>query len=246
MEWRDQGIVLSVRKHGETSALVELLTRDHGRHLGLARGGFGKRMRGVLQPGNTVSATWRARLAEHLGNYSVELANARAARVLDNKVSIEALRAIAALTSFSLPERERHIALYDGMEIVFDALDDPEVWPALVVRWELALLDELGFGLDLTKCAGGGPSNDLAFVSPKSGRAVSREMAAPYKERMLPLPKFLLGSQNSVENVDDVLDGLRLTGFFLERRLYRPHDRKLPDARQRLAELLHTAARKAQ
>lgn len=241
MDWSDEGIVLHVRPHGESSAILELLTRDHGRHMGLVRGGGSKRMRGVLQPGNTLSVTWRARLQEHLGSYTAEPLTQRVATVLADRKALAGLTSSAALASAVLPEREAHPRVYDGLTILLDALDAPETWPAVLVRWELGLLEDLGFGLDLASCALTGETQNLAYVSPRSGRAVTAEAAGTYKERLLRLPPFLTGGAQA--SAEDVQDGLRLTGFFLEKRVFAPSDKQLPVPRAGLAEALAAGGR---
>ena len=238
MDWTDDGIVLSARRHGESAAIVSLLTREHGRHPGLVRGGMGRKMRGVLQPGNMVQAHWRGRLAEHLGSYTCELVHAYAATILDTPLQLAALSAACALAETALPEREPHTAVYDGLRVVLDALD-VEWWPSIYVKWELGLLQELGFGLDLSACAATGEVDDLVFVSPKSGRAVSRHAGAPYKGVLLNLPDFLLGG-GGAGDLAQVTDGLKLTGFFLERHVYHG---ALPPARTRLLQKVQGAAR---
>ena len=235
VEWRDEGIVLSARAHGETSAILELFTREQGRYLGLVHGGVGRRMRSVLQPGNKLSAHWRARLSEHLGTFQVELVRPLAGLLMDDPLALLALSAASA-TAGIVPEREAHPALYDGYEVLLETMQDEDIWPAIFVRWELGLLQELGFGLDLTRCAATGSCDDLVFVSPKSGGAVSREAGEPYKERLFRLPAFLIGTQAGEASDGDVAEGLRLTGHFLERHLFAAHERHLPDARIRLME----------
>lgn len=242
MEWSDNAIVLSSRPHGETSAIITVLTAEHGRHAGLVRGGAGRKLRGTLQSGNEVAATWRARLEEHLGTMSLELTRARAATLLDNGARLAGLTAACAMSDAAMPEREPHRAVYDGLLIVLDALADAEeTWPAVYVRWELGLLQELGYGLDLSRCAANGTSDDLAYVSPRTGRAVSRQAAGQWRDRLLPLPAFLLGAQGGAINVEDLRDGLRLTGYFLEHTVLRPQNRKEPQARTRLVELFSSA-----
>ena len=241
MDWADDGIVLSARKHGETAAIVHLLTRRHGRHAGLVRGGVGRRMRGVLQPGNEVRAEWRARLAEHLGNYTVELAKARAAALLDDAERLAGLAAASAVAELTLPEREPHEASYAATRSLLEALEQGgEVWPYVYVRWELGLLAELGYGLDLASCAVTGGVENLAFVSPRSGRAVSEAGAGDYRDRLLRLPGFLLGNGAGDDGNNDpraeIEAGLRLTGHFLEHNVLRPHGLELPAARTRLLE----------
>lgn len=239
MEWNDDAIVLSVRPHGETSAIVEALTREHGRHSGLVRGGASRRARAALQPGNTLHALWRARLAEHLGNFTLELGAARAGTMIESRTALAGLNAFTGIASAALPEREPHANVFVAGEILLDAImaEDFGHWGPLFVRWEAGLLDALGFGLDLTRCAVTGSADDLAYVSPKSGRAVSRDAGAPYRTRLFPLPSFLLGSQNAAPNAEGIADGLRLTEHFLLERVLRPHGRTMPAARHRLGEL---------
>lgn len=232
MEWVDEGIILAVRKHGESSAVVSLLTGGHGRHAGLVRGGAGRGARGILQPGNGVAARWRARLAEHLGTLTCELTHAYAAAALDDADGLAALAAACAVAEAALPEREPCRAVYDGLTALLAAIEGG-VWPAAYVRWELGLLAELGFGLDLGECAVTGRNDQLAYVSPKSGRAVSLAAGEPYKGRLLPLPSFLAGGGNGTATAE-VADGLRLTGHFLERHVFAQAGRPMPAARRRL------------
>ncbi len=237
MEWSDEGVVLSVRPHGETAAVVDLFTRAHGRHLGLVHGGRSRRLRPVLQIGNHVDATWKARLADNLGYFSIELRKGFAAPLMEDPAALAALTSMAALARL-LPERDPHPNLFEITLFVLGYLDDAAVWPALVVRWELALLDELGFGLDLATCAATGTTDDLIYVSPKSGRAVSATAGEPYKNRLLALPGFLrAGAPGSVGRAD-VLAGFALTGFFLEARVLAPHGQPMPEARDRLISYL--------
>ena len=237
MEWRDEGVVISVRTHGETSAVAEVFTRQHGRHLGLVHGGRSRRMRPVLQLGNQLDVEWRGRLAEHLGHFKLELRRGVAAVAMGSAVRLAALTSLCSLLRL-LAERDPHENLYEVTLFVLGYLDDDKVWPALIVRWELALLDELGFGLDLNECAASGARDDLIYVSPKSGRAVSREAGAPYKDRLLALPAFL--TKGAAEDVGstDVAAGLALTAHFLETRVLRPREETLPEARTRLGVML--------
>ncbi|HTO41400.1 MAG TPA: DNA repair protein RecO [Rhizomicrobium sp.] len=239
MEWTDDAIVLSVRAHGETSAIVEALTRHHGRHLGLVRGGGSRKAKPVLQPGNSVQLHWRARLADHLGNYAVEPVRARAGEMLEDRERLIGLNAFTAIARAGLPERETHANVHEAAEILLDAMLTQEFlhWAPLFVRWEAGLLEALGFGLDLSRCAATGSTDDLIYVSPKSGRAVSRVGGADYKDRLLPLPGFLLASQNAQVSRAEVAQGLALTAYFLLERVLQPNGRDLPPARQRLAEL---------
>lgn len=236
MEWSDEGVVLSARKHGETSAIVHLLTRAHGRHAGLVRGGAGRRARGVLQPGNEVAARWRARLAEHLGTYTVELERERASALMDDALRLAGLSAACAVAQVALPEREPHAPLYEGFRALLDALEHSPAWAAVYVRWEVELLKELGFGLDLSRCAVTGAREDLAYVSPRSGRAVSADAAEPYRGKLLKLPGFLLASQGGPGGAAEIADGLALTGHFLERHVLGPARARPPAARTRLVE----------
>jgi DNA repair protein RecO (recombination protein O) len=236
MEFTDTAIVLSARPHGETSAILEALTREHGRHLGLVRGGASRKSKSVLQPGNGVHLHWRARLGEHLGNFTVEPARARAGDMLESRESLIGLNAFAAVASAVLPEREAHAPVFEAAVLLLDAIQASDFahWGALFVRWEAGLLDELGFGLDLTRCASTGTTEDLIYVSPGSGRAVSASAGAPYRERLLILPPFLLGSQNATPDAADVAAGLKLTEHFLLDRVLMPHGREMPAARLRL------------
>lgn len=239
MEWSDEGVILSVRPHGETGAVAEVLTRAHGRHLGLVHGGRSRKLRPVLQTGNHVDLTWKARLADNLGHYALELLTPNAARVMDHPLALTALSAMAELARL-LPERDPHPNLYEVTQFVLGFLDEPQVWPALYARWELALLEELGFGLDLTTCAATGAANDLIYVSPKSGRAVSAAAGEPYKDRLLALPPFLRAGAGGAVTPADIAAGLALTGHFLEVRVMQPRDASLPEVRARLASALRT------
>jgi DNA repair protein RecO (recombination protein O) len=236
MDWSDEGIVLSARPHGESGLIVSLLTRMHGRHAGFVPGGGSRRASPVWQPGNVVEVGWRARLSDQLGNYTGELREPHAARALDDAVELAGLSAACAVADAALPEREPHPAMFDGFRAFLGALGHPG-WPAIYVRLELGLLQELGFGLDLEKCAATGTSEDLAYVSPKTGRAVSRVAAGPYKEKLLALPGFL--STGGLPADDEQLRlGLDLTAYFLERHVFWPHNKPLPPARSRFMETL--------
>lgn len=237
MNWSDEGVILSVRAHGETAAVVELMTRAHGRHLGLVHGGKSRRLRPVLQIGNHVDATWKARLADHLGHMSLELRRGYAAAVMDDAAGLAALSSLCALSRL-LPERDPHPSLYEVTLFVLGYLDEPSVWPALMVRWEMALLDELGFGLDLATCAATGINDQLVYVSPKSGRAVSAAAGEPYRDRLLALPAFLTRAREAPVSAVDIAAGLALTGHFLEARVLSPRELEMPDARNRMAALV--------
>ena len=229
MQWTDEGIVIGVKRHGEASAILELMTREHGRHLGLVRGGFGSRMKPVLQVGNGVSASWRARLDEHLGNYTIEPVNLRASSFFAASHAIYGVSHLAALMRL-LPERDPHAGLYDEVDGILDHLGDPVLAAPMVVRFELQLLSELGFGLDIEQCASTGSRADLIYVSPKSGRAVSREAGEPWADKMLRLPAFLR-ARDATPAGRDLDDGFALTGFFLARHVLEPRGLTLSDER---------------
>ena len=229
MQWTDEGIVIGVRRHGEASAILELMTRAHGRHLGLVRGGFGSRMKPILQTGNSVAAAWRARLDEHLGNYTVEPLRQRASDFFGAPHAIYGVTHLAALMRL-LPERDPHAGLYAEFEALLDRLDDCMAAAPMVVRFELQLLSELGFGLDLAQCAATGTTADLVYVSPKSGRAVSRAAGEPWADKMLRLPGFLRDLETQPAG-RDLADGFALTGFFLERHVLEPRGLTLADER---------------
>jgi DNA repair protein RecO (recombination protein O) len=235
MEWSDDAIVLSSRAHGESGAILDLLTRDHGRHSGLVRGGASRRVAPTLQPGNSVHVQWRARLEEQLGSYACELARARAGELMDSRDALAGLNAFTATTAAAMPEREAHAAVFLGAEILLEAMMDGDAahWLPVYVRWEAGLLDALGFGLDLSECAATGAKTDLIYVSPKTGRAVSRDAAGIYAVRLFALPPFMLDP--TAEPVDgEVAAGLALTGHFLLDRVLRPHGKEIPPARMRL------------
>jgi len=239
MRWNDEALVLSVRRHGESSLLVHLLTRERGRHAGLVRGGQRPKARAVWQIGNRVLVTWSARLSEHLGTMTGELAHGYAAALMAEPVRLAGLAAAAALADAALPEREPHRTSFERLVALYDALEADRGWMPEYVRWELALLADLGFGLDLARCAATGVTQNLVYVSPNSGRAVSAEAGAPYRERLLRLPPFLrAGAQALPPTAEDVLDGLALTGFFLGARVFAPEGKALPPARARFAAAL--------
>src|SRR5580692_323124 len=221
MQWTDEGIVLGVKRHGESSVILELMTLERGRHLGLVRGGGNStRLRGVLQPGNSLRATWRARLDEHLGNYVVEGLNLRAAGFLSAAHAVHGVTHLAALCRL-LAEREPHAPIYDALETILDHLGDPRIAAAMIARFELDFLAELGFGLDLGSCAATGATTELTYVSPRSGRAVSRAAGEAYRDKLMRLPAFLQ-SQAEPESAADLADAFALTGFFLDRHAFAP------------------------
>jgi DNA repair protein RecO (recombination protein O) len=217
MEWRDQGILLGVRRHGEAAAIIDVFTQEHGRHAGIVRGGAGRKVAPTLQPGAQLDLLWRARLEDHLGSYHVEPLRSRAAAALSGRLALAGLNAVTAVLLFCLPEREVHGALYSRTEVLLDLLGQNEVWPLAYLKWELALLEEMGFGLDLSSCAVTGQTEGLVFVSPKSGRAVSAKGAGEWADRLLPLPPCLRGKGLAPD--EEVAQALGTTGFFLMHRL---------------------------
>ena len=236
MEWTDEAIVLGVRKHGETTVIAELMTRDRGRHLGLVQGGRSRTMRPVLQPGNSVRVTWRARLDEHLGQFRIEPEKLRAAELMESAHGIYALQTLASHLRL-LPERDSHVALYDTLAIVLDNLQAPDIAAELVVRFEMAMLDELGFGLDLAACAATGTRQNLVYVSPRTGRAVSHEAGQPWADRMLMLPFFLLErdlARIESASLEDVEAGFALTQHFFWRNIHGPRGIEIPPERESL------------
>ena len=237
MEWTAEGLVLAVRAHGESAAIVDIFTAAQGRHAGVVRGGTGRRMAPVLMPGNQVAAVWRARLDEHLGHFTIEPVQARAARLMADRRALAGLSAICALAARALPEREPHPALYAATLTLLDALATVPDWPVLYLRWECGLLADLGFGLDLSACAVTGATEGLAWVSPRTGHAVTAEAARGWEDRLLPLPQVLLHPGPATPA--DLAAGLRLTGHFLHKGLCAdPGARPLPEARARLVDLL--------
>jgi DNA repair protein RecO (recombination protein O) len=239
MDWRDEGVLLSMRPHGESAAIIEVLTAAHGRHAGVVRGGASRKMAAALQPGNGLQLEWRARLEDHIGTFTVEPLRSRA-HLLSDRLALAGLLSACALLRAALPEREPHPALWSDTLRLFDVLGG-EGWTSAYLRWELRLLEDLGFGLDLSSCAVTGATEGLVYVSPKSGRAVSAKGAGEWADRLLPLPTGLGGA--AAMTGEALVQGLRLTGFFLDREL-RPvlQERPLPEARARLVDLLSRPA----
>ena len=246
MEWRDEGFVIGVRPHGESAVVLEVMTRERGRHLGLVRGGRSARTQPVLQPGNLVSLHWRARLEEHLGEYRVELLVSHAARMIASPVALYGLATVSALLRL-LPERDPHPALLEGLAVLVEHLDEPALAPALIVRFELAMLSELGFGLDLARCAVSGDRDDLTHVSPKTGRAVGRLAAEPYRDKLLALPRFLVEGQGTARpSPVEIAAGFALTGFFLRRYVFDPRGLLEAPERERLVALAGRTAERVE
>jgi DNA repair protein RecO (recombination protein O) len=228
VEWTDEGIVLGTRRHGEASVILEVMTRAHGRHLGLVRGGGGSRLRPVLQPGNSVGTVWRARLDEHLGHFTVEGLRLRAASVFAVPYAVYGVTHLAALCRL-LPERDPHPGVHDALVAILERMDDTAAMR--IVQFELMLLAELGFGLELDACAATGAHADLIYVSPKSGRAVSALAGEPWRDKLLPLPGFLNGEGEGVPSPQELADGFALTGFFLLNRILEPRGLAPSEAR---------------
>jgi DNA repair protein RecO (recombination protein O) len=238
MEWSDAAIVLSARPYGETGTILDVLTREHGRHAGLVRG---SKNRALLQGGNTLAVHWRARLAEQLGSFTLELTKARAGALMEGRAALLGLNAFTAVAGAALPERLSYPFLFDAAEILLGAMMEQDFahWGPLYVRWEAGLLDALGFGLDLSECAATGQTADLIYVSPRTGRAVSREGGADYAARLLALPPFLLSSA-SAPDLAATRAGLQLTGHFLAERVFAAQGREMPPARLKLDSLTRT------
>ena len=231
-QWQDQSIILAVRGHGENGAIVSLISREYGRQSGYIRGAHSSKNRGTLEIGNIVDANWRARTSDSLGYLTLELSHSTASRIMQDALKLAALQSACSLCDQALPEKEGHAGLYDGLAALLEILQS-DIWAQAYVMWEVALLKELGFALDLSRCAAGGDSGELCYVSPKTGRAVSQEAAQPYKDKLLPLPEFLKPcGRESGEN--DVITGLNLTRYFLEHWVFVHHNKGLPEARVRL------------
>lgn len=231
--WSDEAALLAARPFGETSVIIEVFSAEHGRHAGVVRGGATRKIAPVLQPGAQLAVTWKARLDSHLGSFAIEPIRSRAAAAMGDRLALAGLNAICSLLALVLPEREAHPALYDRTVGLLDLLGQSDVWPLAYLRWEQALLDEMGFGLDLSACAVRGVNEDLIYVSPKSGRAVSRTGAGEWADRMLPLPPVLAGKGDA--SPAEIVRALATTGYFLEHRLIKSlGDKPIPQARARL------------
>ena len=237
MEWREEGILIGVRRHGESSVIVEVFFESRGRHLGVVRGGSSRRLSPILQLGNDLDAHWKARLEEHLGSFSVELIKSRASTIMMDRLALSGLSSICSLLNFTLPERENHIKLFKNTRDLLNSLTSKNNWLSEYLHWEMVLLEELGFGLDLSQCVVTGSNDNLNYISPKSGSAVSTDGAGDWSKRLLPLPKSLLGFG---ENMADTIQGLMVTGYFLENKVAPAlGNRKIPAARGRFIELLN-------
>lgn len=230
MEWREQGIIIGTRKHGETSLIVELMTAEHGRHLGLVRGGRSRKMQPVLQPGNRVDAVWRARIDEHLGTYAIEPLEMTAARLMESAVGVNGIQLLGSHLRL-LPERDPHRELYAALDVLIGHLSEPQIAGPLMVKFELRLLEELGFGLNLTNCAGTGTRENLIYISPKSGQAVSAQAGEPWADKMLPLPRFLTLTAERNCTADDLADAFYMLSHFYNRDVYHPRGSQQPQSR---------------
>lgn len=237
MDFTEEAFVLSARSHGDTGVIVDLLTQTHGRRAAYVAGGASRKVKPFLQPGARVVVDYRARTAEQLGAARLEPVGEGPSALFDEPLALAGLAAAAAVVQGALPEREPHPGVFLAFEALVSALAVPQVWPAIFVRFEAGLLEDLGFGMDLSHCAATGTLDDLIYVSPRTGRAVSREAGAPYADKLLTLPPFMLGAQAGL-GAGDIRAGFALTGHFLEQFVFHPQDRPLPPARDRLVEKL--------
>ena len=237
MDWRDKGILLNVRSHGENATIIQVLTAEHGRYTGVVRGGSSRKLTPALQPGAQLALNWRARLEDHMGVFKVELIRSRTAMIMCDRQALEGLNTVTSMLLTFLPEREAYTVLFGATEFLLDLINDQIVWPSAYLKWELALLDVLGFGLDLVSCAVTGKKEDLVYISPRTGRAVSREGAGEWASRLFPLPSILRGKQ-TVEYAL-VKKGLDITGFFFKNHVVKGLGIKsLPPARSRFVDRL--------
>jgi DNA repair protein RecO (recombination protein O) len=241
IEWRDEGALIRVRKHGESSAIIEVFTPSRGLTAGIVRGGTSRKIAPTLQPGAQLDVTWKARLEDHLGSFTVEPIRSRTAQVMQDRLALAGLNAVTGLLSFLLPDREAHAQLYARTIQLLDLLGQNDVWPLAYLQWEVALLDEMGFGMDLSACAVSGLNDDLFYVSPRTGRAVSRLAAGEWADRLLPLPHVLLGKGDA--DLNEIVLALRTTGHFLNNHLAKSlGDLPIPEARQRLIDAMKRLA----
>ncbi|WP_208348643.1 DNA repair protein RecO [Pseudaestuariivita rosea] len=242
MEWREDGALMAVRKHGETAAIIEVFTKAHGLTAGVVRGASSRKVAPILQPGAQLDVTWKARLEDHIGSYTVEPIRSRAAQVMGDALALAGLNAVCALICFALPEREPHPPLYQSTENLLDLLGQNDLWPLAYLRWEMALLQELGFGLDLSACAVSGATEGLTYVSPKSGRAVTEKGAGDWADKLLHLPPVMLGHGDA--HNDEIAQALQTTGYFIEHALATAlGNRPVPPARARFLDILHRQSR---
>lgn len=232
MEWQETALAIATRRHGEADTILEVITRDRGRHLGLVKGGRSRRMRPLLQPGNTLHVTWRARLSEHLGRFNVEAVVERVSDLMASRTAIYGIQLLGAHFRL-LPERDPHPRLFDAGQVIVENLNQPSNCAELMIRFEILLLEELGFGLDLGRCAVSDRTDGLTHVSPKTGRAVTAEVAEPYADRLFRLPIFLIDRKpHDPPGLEALGDGFDLTGSFLDRHVYAPRNQPAPDVRR--------------
>lgn len=238
MEWTDEAIVLSASRFGENDAVLEVMSRSHGRARGFVKGGMGRRNKANLQPGNSLSLTWRSRIEANLGRFQLELIHSPLGNLISDGHRMEALAAVTAVVASTMPEREEHTYVYEALQAYVSLLEADggavSHWGAALAQIEYGILNELGYGLDLSECAATGTRDNLVYVSPKSGRAVSEAAGEPYKDKLLPLPAFLIGAQGAERSLNTVFLGLQLTGYFLERNVWIVAGNGQPDARERL------------
>ncbi len=242
MEFEDQGFILAVRAHGEAGAIIEVLTASHGKWAAHVAGGGSRRMKAFLQPGTRVEFAYRARVSDQLGGARLEPVGEGPSALFDDSLALAGLAAAASVVAAALPEREPHPGVFLAFESLLGALAVEAIWPAVFVRFEAGLLADLGFGLDLSRCAVTGTADDLVWVSPRTGRAVSAAAGEPYRDRLLVLPSFLLSAQGALRP-GDIAAGLALSGHFLETFVFAPLNRPLPPARLRLLDRLQEAGR---
>ena len=241
MEWRDKGILLATRPFGETSLIIDVFTSDHGKSSGVVRGGQSKKLKPILQIGAQLDLTWKARLEEHLGSFQVELIRSRTANVMNDRLLLAGMLSSATLINRFFPAGQVYKDFYESSENLFDLLQFSDIWTLGYFKWELEFLETLGFGLDLEKCAVTGSTEDLKFISPKSGRAVSQAAAGDWSSKLLPFPVAASGQVNSLE---DVLDGLKVLQFFLEKKVLVAFGmEQLPAARSRFISSLEKKIR---
>lgn len=235
IEWRGEGILLSSRAHGETSAIIDVFTPEQGRYAGVVRGGASRKFAPILQPGAQIDVIWKARLQEHIGSFQVEPVRSRAVAAMGDRLALAGLNAVTSLLAFCLPEREPHPLLYRDSEQLLDLLGQSEVWPLAYLRWEMRLLKDMGYALDLDCCAATGRTEELIYVSPKSGRAVSRQGAGDWADRLLPLPPVMRAEGDAPDH--EIAEAFKTTGFFLSERLAKDlGDKPLPAARDRFVD----------
>ncbi len=231
-QWRDEALILATSRHGEQSAIVHALTRLNGRVSGYLRGAQSTKMRPLLQPGNNVALTWKSRLPDQLGYFTIEPIQSVAPVMIQRSDLARVLQSVSQTLLTALPERQPYMGIFDGTKALLQSLPHSQDWMTAYVWWEVHLLAALGFGLRLEECAMTGQKNDLTHVSPKTGRAVSRPVAEPYADKLLKLPEFLGGSTSY--GASEIACGLALTGYFLHHHIAEPQGRTLPEARQRL------------